>query len=107
MKQRLHALLFTLILFVSTCATGLGQGVTTASIVGKVEEANGGPLPGAQVVATHQATGTTYGTVADEKGNFRLPNLQIGGPYKVAISFVGFQTYSKEGINLRLGEQYP
>jgi outer membrane receptor for ferrienterochelin and colicin len=107
MKQRLHALLFTLILFVSTCATILGQGVTTASIVGKVEEANGGPLPGAQVVATHQATGTTYGTVADEKGNFRLPNLQIGGPYKVAISFVGFQTYSKEGINLRLGEQYP
>ena len=36
-----------------------GQGTTTATIVGVVEDANGDPLPGATLQAIHQPSGTT------------------------------------------------
>ncbi|MGI9547800.1 MAG: hypothetical protein ACR2MM_11210, partial [Flavobacteriaceae bacterium] len=41
------------------------QGVTTASIGGKVTDNNGEPLIGATVVAVHVSSNTTYGAVSD------------------------------------------
>ncbi|GAA0877628.1 carboxypeptidase regulatory-like domain-containing protein [Algoriphagus jejuensis] len=81
----------------------LSQGVTTSGISGVVTEANGEPLPGANVVATHLPSGTRYGAVSNLDGKYSIPGMRVGGPYKLSVSFIGFSTQEVEGIVLSLG----
>jgi hypothetical protein len=83
--------------------TAWGQGVTTSAISGKLTLSDGSGLPGANVVAVHQPSGTTYGTVSREDGGYNIPNARIGGPYKITVSFVGYQTQERNDISLALG----
>ena len=81
------------------------QGVTTATIRGSVVDDAGEPLPGANVVAVHQPSGSQYGTATNADGNYVLPNVRVGGPYTVTASFVGYQSARETNIRLNLGEQ--
>ena len=83
-----------------------GQGVTTASMRGVITDYNGETLPGANVVVTHTASGTQYGTTTNIEGAFNLRGMRVGGPYEVVVSFVGFQTYTLNNVNLKLGETF-
>ena len=47
-------------------------------------------LRGANVVAIHIPTGTTYGAVTNQDGRFNMVNMRVGGPYTVSISYIGF-----------------
>jgi len=78
---------------------------TTAEIQGLVTNSEG-TLPFATVIATHIPTGTKYGTTTREDGRYNLPNLKIGGPYSVEVSFVGNQPAHQDGIILYLGQTY-
>lgn len=80
------------------------QGVTTSSITGTVFDENNETLPGANVVAKHEPSGTTYGAATDGSGNFRIANMRVGGPYTITVSFAGFSPTVVENITLRLGE---
>lgn len=80
--------------------------VTTSNIRGQVTDENNEPLPGATVVAVHQPTGTQYGTVTNIDGRVNLLNLRIGGPYKITISYVGFQNFEQGNVFLDLGQTY-
>lgn len=80
--------------------------VTTSSMTGSIKDDKGEGLIGATVKATHMPSGTVYGTVTRTDGNYTIPGMRIGGPYKVEISFIGFETKVLEGINLSLGEAY-
>lgn len=84
--------------------TASAQGVTTATVRGEVVDDAGNPLPGANVVAVHQPSGTQYGTTSSQNGRYTLANLRVGGPYTVQASFVGYQTKRETGIRLALGE---
>lgn len=97
--------IFALLLFLLPVCV-FAQGSTNAAIKGKVLDENGEPLPGATVIATHVPTNTDYGTSTNTTGTFNLRNLRIGGPYRVRISFVGFETYAQEKINLSIGETF-
>src|SRR5690606_23004310 len=48
--------------------------------------------------------GTEYGTVTNTEGKFSIPNMRVGGPYTVEISFVGYQTTKFADLFLKLGE---
>ncbi len=85
-------------------AVSFGQGVTTASINGKITDANKEPLPGANVVAVHTPSGTVYGVSADFDGYYRISNMRVGGPYKITVTYVGFRDYVDENVNLQLGD---
>jgi len=85
-------------------ASSLAQGVTTSAISGRVLDNTEGPLPGANIVATHVPTGSVYGAVTDFDGFYRLTNLRPGGPYNVTITYVGFDEYALNGFSLALGE---
>ncbi|MCS3757441.1 TonB-dependent receptor [Salinibacter ruber] len=84
-------------------ADSAGQG-TTASMSGTVVDENENPLPGVNVVAVHQPTGTRYGVATGTNGRFRIQGMRVGGPYTVTASFVGYQTTRREEIQLQLDE---
>lgn len=79
--------------------------VTTASIFGKVTDDKGEALVGATVTATHEASGTFYGTTTRNDGRYTLPNLRIGGPYTVDASYVGYENGKESNIYLSLGQK--
>lgn len=91
--------------FLVSAASGLfAQGVTTAAINGKAVDQAGAGIPGANIVATHGPSGTTYGTVTQTDGRFAIHNMRVGGPYSVKVSFVGYKEVSYNDIYLSLGE---
>lgn len=98
-------LLLTTTFVLTATMSLLAQGVTTSSLGGSVKDKSGA-VPGANVVAVHEPTGTTYGTVSTVDGKLSIANMKVGGPYKITISFVGFQTQSYGDIYLKLGETY-
>jgi hypothetical protein len=77
---------------------------TTAAISGSVLDEKGEGLPGANVIAIHEPTGSRYGAATRADGRFNIVNMRVGGPYKVTISFVGYKDNVKTGINLSLGQ---
>ena len=78
--------------------------VTTSSITGIAKTANGSPLPGASITATHIPTGTVYTSLARAGGRFDINNMNPGGPYRITSSFSGFDASTKEDVYLVLGE---
>ena len=79
--------------------------VTTAKIQGIVQDDLGEPLFGANVLVTHEPTASKSGTTTLENGQFNIPNLRVGGPYKIEVSYIGFATKVQEGIFLQLGDK--
>jgi len=93
---------FAIAFFVAVSAT-LNAQVTTSGISGKVNS-GGEPIIGATVVATHTPSGTVYGGVSNEKGRFNIQGMRVGGPYKVVISYVGFNNVEYDNVFLKLGD---
>ncbi|HRO73216.1 MAG TPA: TonB-dependent receptor, partial [Saprospiraceae bacterium] len=81
--------------------------VTTSSLVGKITDDKGESVIGASVIATHTPSGTTYGTITNTDGRFSINGMRTGGPYKVVISYVGFDDLELNDIMLSLGDAYP
>jgi hypothetical protein len=100
MKQLLLLLGSTLLL-----VSSLHAQVTTAALTGYVTDENNQPVPGANVVATHTPSGSVYGVITRDDGGYTIPNMRIGGPYHVEVSFVGYQSDIADDIYLTLGEK--
>ncbi|PIF33986.1 carboxypeptidase family protein [Flavobacterium sp. 9] len=92
-----------LCLFALTVVTGQ---TTTSSIKGIVKSSSNELLPGASILAVHTPTGTKYSAVSNEDGRFSILNMRIGGPYKITVTFVGFQNQEYNDINLDLGKPF-
>jgi hypothetical protein len=84
------------------CIPAIGQ-VLKGSISGTVVDPQGAVVPGAQVKATHTATGTVQSTKTDNAGLFRF-NLLAVGDYKIEISSQGFKTTVQQGITVAAGQ---
>ncbi len=106
MRQTLLKSFFATLMLVFISSVVFSQGVTTASMQGLVTDNSAETLPGANVVAVHTPSGTRYGAVTNMEGRFVLPNIRVGGPYTVTISYVGFEDRVIEGINLALGQNF-
>lgn len=91
--------------FLMSTAIAFGQ-ITTSGINGRVTDLNKGPLPGATVLATHQPSGTQYGTITNADGRFSLSGMRTGGPYLIEISYVGYSTEKFSDITLYLGQAF-
>lgn len=79
--------------------------VTTAQINGVIVDLADTGLFGANIVAEHLPTGSTYGTNTLDNGRYTIPNLRVGGPYKITISFVGFESQIMENVFLKVGDK--
>ncbi len=102
MRQILRFLVIAMLAV--NAGVAFGQGSTTASMTGKIQDEKSLGVPGATVLAVHTPTGSEYGTVTNIDGTYRIVNMQVGGPYRLKISFVGYQSIEKSNIMLSLGQ---
>ncbi len=96
---------FLLVALIVLSATIMQAQVTTSSMSGRVTDAEGTVI-GATVIATHEPSGTTYGTVTNLEGRFNLNGMRVGGPYTVEVSYIGYGKSTTTNITLSLGENY-
>ena len=78
--------------------------VTTSALGGRIVDANGNPVIGAAVVATHEPSGTVYGVITNEDGRYAINGMRSGGPYRVEFSCLGYQSLTYTDVNLQLAE---
>ncbi len=83
---------------------GFSQGVTTASLKGKVVDNKGADLDGVNVVLIHEPSGSQYGAITTPDGRFTISGARVGGPYKVILSSVGYAKNEQTGIYLNLNQ---
>ena len=102
MKQTIKCLIAAIAaMFVAVSAFAQ---VTTSALGGRVSDANGEPVVGVAVIATHEPSGTSYGVVTNENGRYTINGMRTGGPYKVEFSCLGYQTVSYTDLTLVLAE---
>ena len=80
--------------------------VTTSSLSGRITDEKGQPALGAAVVATHEPSGTVYGAVVNENGQYNIVGMRAGGPYKVEVSSVGYNSVVYKDVTIQLAEAY-
>lgn len=80
--------------------------VTTSSMNGRVADEKGEPVVGAAVVATHEPSGTVYGAIVNQNGQYTINGMRAGGPYKVEVSSVGYNSLLFKDVTLQLAETY-
>ena len=80
--------------------------VTTSSLGGRVVDQNGEPVIGAAIVAIHEPSGTSYGSVTNVDGLYTIQGMRTGGPYRVEVSCLGYQQVNYTEITLTLAETY-
>ena len=102
MSKLTRSLLFLALLF-SVVLNGNSQ-VKNSVINGKVTSSDGTPLAGAKVIATFIPSGSLFAALTDGTGTYRLPNLEVGGPYSVKVSLDGYKPYIQGNIYLTLGQ---
>ncbi len=66
-------------------------------------DSTSGVLPGVVVRAVHEATGTQFETVTDERGVFRIP-VRIG-VYRMSAELSGFRSLERTGLEVLVGQQ--
>ncbi len=76
--------------------------VTTANLLGTVEDSTGRVIPGATVTATNVATNQSRTSTTNDSGNFAITNLQPGR-YNVSIEAASFSKAVVKDIELNVG----
>jgi hypothetical protein len=89
-------------LIAATAPYARSQAVAGAEVSGRVIDATGAVVPGAQVNMTQTDTSYTRTTTTDPQGNYSLPNLPVG-PYLLNVTASGFKKYEQKGILLEVG----
>ncbi len=77
--------------------------VTTATLSGVVKNTSGVVMPSATIVIEYADAGIKNTIITKADGRFTVPNLRVGGPYKITASFTGYQTYTLDNVFLELG----
>ncbi len=95
--------LFALMLIVLGSLGVFAQVNTKATVMGKVVDDTGAPLPGVAVLLTNTETGYKRSVVTDENGRFQAPYLPLG-KYNVEASLSGFSKYTAKNLELTLGD---
>jgi hypothetical protein len=98
-------------LFLAACITATvlsstlhAQGVTTSTLTGFVSSTEGQALSVANIVAVHIPSGTQYRATVTSSGRYNIPNMRVGGPYRVTATSLGYEPRSENDVNLGLGQ---
>jgi hypothetical protein len=93
-----------LVVLALTCiVNNLTAQVTTATISGVVKDTKGAVLGSATITVEFPDAGIKQVLITKSDGRFTVPNLRVGGPYKVTVNHVSHQQAVSENIFLELG----
>lgn len=79
-----------------------GQGGSTGSLAGTVNDPQAAVVEGAQVVVRNNATGAEFTATTSDNGTFNVPALP-SGLYTVTITGQGFKKSVVEGVKIDIG----
>jgi outer membrane receptor protein involved in Fe transport len=79
-------------------AAGMG------AISGKVRDASGASIPGAQVVVTNESRGVRRTMETTDAGVFLAPSLVPAGGYVVTVTKEGFSLYEVKDVQVQVGQ---
>jgi hypothetical protein len=96
--------LFPTLLFLLFSSNVFAQ-ATNATIAGLVKDETKFPLIGATVRIENLSTGFKTYSITSETGQFIFQQLPLGKPYSVTVSFVGYNSESRTGYELNLGDR--
>ena len=78
--------------------------LTTGTIAGSVQDAQGAAIPGAAVTLTSETMGTRKEFTTDTQGNYVFPNL-APDTYTVEVVLSGFKTAKRAGVAVSPGDR--
>ncbi|MGB8507911.1 MAG: carboxypeptidase-like regulatory domain-containing protein, partial [Pyrinomonadaceae bacterium] len=99
---RLIALGAAIILTASALPALAQQTVNSATLGGRVEDANGAAMAGAVVTATNTETNQSKTSTTDEEGRYRFAYLPVGA-YELKVEKSGFASLVKS-LTLTVGQ---
>ena len=102
-KQLIKSCLFIISICI-LCSPALIAQVTTATLSGIVMDPKGAPLVSATVTVEFPEAGIKQSLITKSDGRFTVPNLRVGGPYKVTVDYVSYQQAVTQNIFLELGQ---
>src|SRR5436189_5125701 len=104
MREKLicKAYLIAVIIFLSAPLHLFSQ-VTTATLSGIVTDSKGAGLASATVTVEYPDAGIKQVLITKSDGRFTVPNLRVGGPYRVTVNHVSYKQEVSENIFLDLG----
>jgi hypothetical protein len=79
------------------------QTTGTASLVGTITDGTGAAIPRAKVTVQNQNTAFIYESLANDTGDYYVPNLS-SGTYQLSVEAPGFKTSIQRDIVLRINE---
>src|SRR5678815_1660150 len=87
--------LCSILLFLCAGLCSAQQNVTSATLSGRIEDASGAVVSGANLTATHVETNQHLTATSDDEGRYRFPYLRIGD-YDLKVDAEGFSTVTKQ-----------
>ena len=94
----------TALVLACACEVLAQQSVDFASISGRVADASGAMIPGANVNTRHLDTNVSIDAVTDHEGRFRFPYLRVGS-YELTVTLAGFRT-ARQRLDLTTGAAF-
>ena len=76
---------------------------TRGTIVGRVTDATGSVVAGAEVRVTNASTGVAAAAQSNAAGNFTVPYL-LPGVYSIQAELTGFKKFVRDGIEIRVND---
>ncbi len=95
MKPKIPIYLFPVLLLLCAGLCAAQQNVTSATLSGRVEDAQGAVVSGANLTATHVETNQQQTATSDHEGRYRFPYLRTG-VYDLKVDAQGFSTTNKQ-----------
>ncbi len=96
--SRFSLALVTLLFLAHFASAQTNQG----QIAGNVVDSTGASIPGAQVTAKNEATGSNYTATSTSAGSYRFPSIELGR-YTVTVNAPGFRPQVSTGVEVRVG----
>ncbi len=101
LSLRARIVILVCLLFVFLGAS-FAQGGNQGLMEGTVVDQSGAVVPGAEITATHAATGAVFKVVSKDDGLFTFPVLPVG-TYDVEVKRQGFTTVTEKNVELTIG----
>src|SRR5215831_334104 len=105
MSRNIHARILAWTSLLLTITPALRAQVSTADIVGTITDSTDAVVASAKIAATNLATGLTYQTLSNGRGEYSIPLLPAGH-YRIRVEATGFKIWNVADALLDVGDRY-